>query len=124
MASLLTGCKSHDANLGQQVLGMWNRSEYDVPIRLDGSFMSWKSVPGHMTFLADGSYSSFYGDTNGFDKYSGTWFIKNGVLVLITTNSDGYATHDIFKLKIVQLNKQRFVYNTEPPKAVRITLTH
>lgn len=76
-----------------------------------------------MTLLADGSYSSFYGDTNGFDKYKGTWFVKNATLFLTSTNSDGVATHDLFKLKIVQLDKHQFVYDTEPPKAVRITLT-
>ena len=124
LVSLLTGCKSPDAKLSQQVLGTWNRTEYDVPIRLDGSFTSWKSVPGHMTLLAGGSFSSFWDDTNGFDRYRGTWLIKNGTLVLTITNSDEVAMRDISKLKIVQLDKHRFVYDTEPPKAVRITLTH
>ena len=123
LVSLLTGCKSYDAKLSQQVLGTWNRTEYNVPIRLDGSFTSWKTIPGHLTFLSDGNFSSFWGDTNGFDKYRGTWLVKDGMLVLTTTNSDGVAMLDISKHKIVQVDKHRLVYDTEPPRPVRVTLT-
>lgn len=124
LVSLLTGCRSHDAVLNQQALGTWTRTEFDVPVRIDGCFVSWKTTPGRMTFLADGGWSSFYGDTNGCDKYAGTWFIKSGTLVLTATNSDGAETCDVSKLKIVHLDKQRLVYDTQPPKAVRVTWFH
>ena len=102
---LLTGCKSHDAILSQQILGTWTRGT-----------LSWTEPPLYSkTFLPDGSFTTSIGHSNALVIYQGTWLVKDGELVMTTTNAHGTGRHQagpvggVDRVKIVHVDDHQFI---------------
>ena len=100
---LLTGCGSHDAKLSQQILGTWTKGPF-----------SWTEPPLYSkTFAADGSFTTSIGHTNALVIYQGTWLVKDGELVMTTTNAHGTGNHQpgpwggVDRVKIIRVDERQ-----------------
>ena len=103
---LLTGCRSHDAILSQQVLGTWT-----------GGAFSWTERPLYSrTFSPDGSFTTSIGHSNALVTYQGTWLVKDQALVMTVTNAQGTGNHKagpaggVDIVKIIQVDDHQFIY--------------
>lgn len=103
---LLAGCKNYDAKVSQEVVGTWTRGPF-----------SWIETPlFSKTFSPDGSFTTSIGHTNALVIYEGTWLVKDGELVMTTTNAHGTGYHQpgpvggVDRAKIIHLDDHQFIY--------------
>ena len=93
---LLTGC-SRDHSLHKQLTGTWKNG----------------NPAGFMSLLADGSFVSSFVTTNEVEvlRFEGTWLVKDGTLVMTSTNISGIKEHEpvgsIDRMKIIQVSDGR-----------------
>jgi hypothetical protein len=85
-----------DAMLSRQIAGPWTDGHY-----------------AKMTFVPDGSFSSTFGRPSNRVAFIGIWHIKEGVLIMTTTNSSGASAGPVGHVdqaKVIYLDAHRLVY--------------
>jgi VCBS repeat-containing protein len=101
IALVFTGCSpahhQSDADIRQNVSGTWTRDVY-----------------GTMTIAPDGSWSNMVLNSNLTNFYSGTWQLKDGVIIMTLTNtsvSDESSTIGRTKqYNVIHVDDHHFVY--------------
>ena len=63
----------------------------------------------------DGSFSESIGHSNALVTYQGTWFVKDGELVMTVTNAHGTGNHgaepvgSVDRCKIIHVDDHQFI---------------
>jgi hypothetical protein len=119
LSLLLTGCSQDgnskkpltDAGIAEKIVGTW---------KVDGASPSGVSASGTVSILGDGSLTCntkfLRGERELNIEYTGTWRVEKGFLVetiKTTSNSNLLAVGFVTRDKILHLDNQKLVFETE-----------
>ena len=99
LSAILTGCSRRDAKLTKAVIGDWTSGIRETV---------WKP---------DGSFTASYHYARGTVTFTGTWQIKDGVLISTITNAVGPEPHvavgTVGRAKITAVDAHTLVYEAK-----------